>query len=403
MIINNRATGIETCGFNLLDVDAVLTGKSGITKGADGWTGSCNNLRTAIGDCWKNTINYQGRMCVYMKAHGEAGTSFRFQFNYTDGTISSIPPMSGTEYDGYGVSSEGKIVESISANYGSNKELTIEKVCISFSDSARDGEYEPYWKNVLNLLIPTLTGKKDGEGESVVVCPDGLRQAESARDECIVENGYITKIVRRIACVDLGNHNNVDKYTNASGKVSFWENITGIKKAETQASLGNILCSKYINVNSQYAYGEDSYDKCISVHTRHQRVYIADSDYASATAEEFKATLQGVMLNYELETPETFILDTPVYVGYRVDGLGMESVLPENGSTPTTAPIAYDVAYPFNAVDRLRYLGKNFIGVDSMEHILSAFQGAGIIGGYTLTYNAETDNYACNITPPNNE
>lgn len=402
-IINNKANGIETTGFNLLDEDSVLTGKPGITKVADGWSGRCNSFNTAFGDCWKNTINYQGQMCVYFKAHGESEGNFRFRFIYTDGTWTDMPSMSGERYDGYGVSVAGKKVESIIANYSTSKAITIERVCISFYDSARNGEYETFWKNVLNLLIPTLTGKKDGTGESVIVCPDGLRQAESARDECIVENGYITKIVRRIACVDLGNHNNVDKYTNASGKVSFWENITGIKKAETLLSLGNILCSKYRNAISHHAYGIEGADKCISVHTLYQRVYIADSDYASATAEEFKATLQGVMLNYELETPETFILDTPVYVGYRVDGLGMESVLPENGSTPTTAPIAYDVAYPFNAVDRLRNLGKNFIGVDSMEHILSAFQGAGIIGGYTLTYNSETDNYACTITPPNNE
>lgn len=309
-IINNKATGIETIGFNQWD---------------EQWELGTYNQTTGRKTTSEKAIRSKNRQRCLPDTQYYVKTPTRLIVCFYDAEqkyLSSVDNVTA------GFTSPMGACYFAFCTYNNDNVTTYNNdICINFSDSARNGEYQPYWKNVLNLLIPTLTGKKDGTGESVIVCPDGMRQAGSTRDEGVVENSYLTKIVRKI----------------------------GVREYQ-------------------------SYD---------------DSDSTVLT--------DGTDTNYPLETPETFILDTPVYVGYRVDGLGMESVLPENGSTPTTAPIAYDVAYPFNAVDRLRNLGKNFIGVDSMEHILSAFQGAGIIGGYTLTYNAETDNYACTITPPNNE
>lgn len=76
--------------------------------------------------------------------------------------------------------------------------------CINLSDSNKNGTYEPYKKSSLHLNISTLTGKLNGEGESVTICPEGLKSVGSVYDEGIVENGFMTKIVKRVGSVDLG-------------------------------------------------------------------------------------------------------------------------------------------------------------------------------------------------------
>ena len=45
-------------------------------------------------------------------------------------------------------------------------------ICINISDSSKNGTYEPYRENIASLPITTLTGKLNGQGESVTIFPD---------------------------------------------------------------------------------------------------------------------------------------------------------------------------------------------------------------------------------------
>lgn len=48
-----------------------------------------------------------------------------------------------------------------------------------------NGEYKPYEEHLLTLPITTMTGKLNGEGESVTIFPNGMRSAGSVHDELV--------------------------------------------------------------------------------------------------------------------------------------------------------------------------------------------------------------------------
>jgi hypothetical protein len=61
-----------------------------------------------------------------------------------------------------------------------------------------------------------------------------------------------------------------------------------------------------------------------------------------------------VSLNYELYTYETYILDNPIPVIYKIDNLGTEQVLPEgidSNGIPNTSPLKCDIQYGIDTTD----------------------------------------------------
>lgn len=80
----------------------------------------------------------------------------------------------------------------------------LDSACINLSHSGyRNGEYEPYEDYTLSFqdgnTISQLTGKLNGEGDSVVIFPDGLRSAGTAYDEIIYDEAMGKhKAIKRI-------------------------------------------------------------------------------------------------------------------------------------------------------------------------------------------------------------
>lgn len=251
-------------------------------------------------------------------------------------------------------------------------------ICINLSWSGyRNGEYEAYWDSTLALPITTVTS-----GGSAVFS-DGMKSAGSVYDELTS-----TKAVKRIAKLDLGTLN-----WSMINDMSYPNRFTITISA--MANNGNNIIPNYANkgvggYGSQIAE-DKSYDTAAGT-----TLQIHDSAYSDAAT--FKTAMSGVYLYYELATPVEYTLDSEVNLNYRVDDFGTETLLPQNNATPTTAPIVYDVRYAMNAVDTLRNLPKNYIGKDSMEHILNALVTAGVISAYTLSWNATNENYDCTIT-----
>ena len=260
-------------------------------------------------------------------------------------------------------------------------------ICINISGS-RDGEYEPYQKSELELNLATITGKLNGEGESVTIFPDGMRSAGTAYDSLIVdEDGWCRRAIKRVGGVDMG----------TLTWVYDTNNVFRVDNFRQAAWSANLLCVPY-SANSAGASGANLPDKGISItnSTAYKILRIKDTSYSDASA--FKSAMQGVLLYYELATPLEYVLDTPIQMTFQAKHGGVIRQLPENGSEPTTAPMRMSVTYALDAVSILTDLPENYISKESLQAMLSAMQSAGLFSAYTMTFNESTGKYEFTFT-----
>lgn len=235
---------------------------------------------------------------------------------------------------------EGEVIEIPSDNLytpATNGYLvaTGSDICINLSHSGyRDGEYEPYKESIVNLPIKKYF-------------PDGMKSAGEVRDEIVWDESIEKyKAIQRIGSVDMGTLD-WEKSNSVSGifGVHFGTNLDEIYKA-----LNNIICQDYLIVTAQEKLLNTNksiinswyYYRGLNVHD--------DEAWNSMTATEFKASLSGKYLYYELETPIETIIDDYDLIDYEVSDFGTEEIIADE---PTT-PIIADIQYGFNAVDEIR-------------------------------------------------
>lgn len=216
-------------------------------------------------------------------------------------------------------------------------------ICINISDANRNGEYEPHKETIVQLDLTTKTGKLNGEGSSVTVFPDGMRSAGTAYDEMVVENGYVTKIIKRIGSVDMGTLT----WSTSPDNGFTTTDTDEIPIHQMSATHQTLLCAKFVTIyaNSKgNIYGTGYY------------INVPEVSDTYADAATFKAAMSGVMLNYELATPETYLLDTPIPISFQAYKGGTMMQLPQNGSAPTTAPMVMLAQYPMDAAGAINYI-----------------------------------------------
>lgn len=354
-IINNEATGIKTAGFNLFNP---ATGKAVLP----------------------------GKYSDYAYEYEICGTFTSISFEDYAGNVTTPELHDGRFFN---VDAPGVLTV-----IGGNATDTL--VHLVWSGWRNYGEpdyaYEAYWENTLQLNLKTLTGKLNGQGESVVIFPEGMRSAGAAYDSLIVDSdGYARKAVKRIGSVDMGMLGWVPDEPNER---FYSATLANLIRRPTTWSGAWILTTKFDSANNVSA------DKTISVYSN-GRIYVKDTSYASTTA--LATALSGVPLYYELATYEEYTLDTPIFLGYPVDDFGTEAKLPVDTAALPTGPIRYRVTYPMNAVDPIRRLPTNYISKESMENMLTAMKTAGIIGDYTMTYNSTSGAYTFTVTAPSSE
>ena len=374
-LINNSATGIKTVGFNQWDEEW----ESGYLNAVGEPAMDLTKIRSA------NYIAVLPGSSYYIKTpstYGIRGYDAAKNFTVVIGAPNNIFTVpEGTYYVKFFIN---------------NLNTYNHDSCINFSDASKNGTYEPYEEHTLTLNLTTLTGKLNGEGSSVVIAPEGMAGQDGWEDLGIVENGYLTKILKKTPRieVDLGDLS-YTKYSVTEGTLFRSGTVTGIVKAATGTNVvPNLISSKYIAV-AQNVRAE----KTISRVPDNYTIDIIDSTYSTATS--FKTAVAGEKLIFELATPQVYVLDTPIPVAYLVNGNGTEAVIPQGvdaNGVPKTTPIVYDVRYALDAKGALTNLPKNFISKESMDNILTAFKTAGIISAYTLTYNTTTGKYDCTIT-----
>jgi hypothetical protein len=111
-----------------------------------------------------------------------------------------------------------------------------------------------------------------------------------------------------------------DTYASKGG---FQGNVTGRKISSA------ILCSKYPlgDTNFYWSKFDDLADKTINV-TNNSNIYIKDTDYTDIAT--FKAAMSGVMLYYELATPEVTDISDILSVDNYIEVEGGGSLTFEN-------------------------------------------------------------------------
>lgn len=225
-------------------------------------------------------------------------------------------------------------------------------ICINLSDATKNGTYEPYKEDILNLDVTKVYGKVSGEGSYMQCYPNGMLSAGDVHDTFTASEAVV-----KVGSVDLGTLNWTLKYsTNTKG----WSaTIPGGLKGFTKMSA---ICSSYV-YNKDIGYNGGDIDNNLYEKIAYKRgssyfsvLIINDSSYTDAAT--FKTAMNGVMLYYELETPITYtdliysedggVTGTPLKeLAYKVDKYSTEELLvPANvNGEPTSTAIVADIDY----------------------------------------------------------
>jgi len=151
-------------------------------------------------------------------------------------------------------------------------------ICVNIS-SSRNGEYEPYTSSTLSLPISTYF-------------PSGMKSAGNVYDE-LTESKAIT----RIGAVDLGTLNYINDNSGVYGRFYTTELSSLISKA-VDGNL-NIMCPCFVAVSTlDIIYNNASGMMFLSIQGN-----ISFTKNGYSTVQEFKNSLQGIYLYYELATP----------------------------------------------------------------------------------------------------
>ena len=281
-------------------------------------------------------------------------------------------------------------------------------IAINLSHSGiRDGEYEPYWTSTLNIDHSKIYGKLNGAGEMVQIAPNGFRGVGTNCDEVDVvrKEAYI-----RRAWVDMGTLNY--GYNSGSTYPYFSAQVPGMAIL-ANGNANTIISGKLASISAVTNiswFSTHDYNKMMCMIGGEDRIMLQDTAYSDAAA--FKTAMSGVMLDYQLATPlhytdlmysedggQTFV---EIPAGYRVDDYGTERRLPDGlvDGAPASTPLVAEIAYAMNAVDPLRNLPRNYLSKQSTVNLLAAMQSAGIIAGYTMTYDEDNAEYDFIITAP---
>lgn len=230
-----------------------------------------------------------------------------------------------------------KIVCLYSATY-------LNDICINIAwdeYSSMNGTYAPYKPFVRDL---SWISKYFTEGK--------MRRAGSVSDE-IRFNSTTQKweAVRRVGVVDLGTLNWDAMNSGTSG---VWVMMASFNLHATANNIiSNITTERYIPASADNVYILST-DKTIAGAYNSYGNYISvyDSDYTtSADVADFKASLQGVMLNYELVEPIVTEIEEIPSLDFDVADYGTEELIVADGVK--SAPFLGNIIYTPNALKTL--------------------------------------------------
>jgi hypothetical protein len=185
-------------------------------------------------------------------------------------------------------------------------------ICINKSDAAINGKYYPYVRHT--LPIPEAVQALDGYGEGV---------NESVYNYIDYEK---KQFVKRVGKVDMGTLT----WAISNGILYNSTMFSNIAKTNS-GEIANILCAEYQTITT-IEMDTKTIDKSISYYVytsgKGGTLKVYDSDYTAP--ETFKAAMSGVMLYYELATPEVTDISDILSVDNYIEVEGGGSLTFEN-------------------------------------------------------------------------
>ena len=319
-IIPMRTEAIKTVGFNAWDEQwevGALSGNDGTLVDNSGAIRSSGFIQVVAGSVYNIQCPTQVILCAYDDKYQY------IEWLLWGGNTSQFTIPHNCKYIKF--CTYGNI-------YGNTYNHDI---CVNLSHTGiENGKYKPYTPFTRELPII----KK--------YFPNGMRSAGTAFDSIEWDSTKQKWVaVQRIGEVDLGSLK--------------WSYGYGIFTGEgTNAAPGlNVLCTRY-------ASGYN--DKNIRAHSEWDGyIFVYDSSYSDPAT--FKASVQGVMLYYELAEPIVTEIESIPELDYLVWDFGTEEAL----SSVPSAPFSADIIYQFNAVDRIR---ENTLRVQQLENIIAQMQ-----------------------------
>lgn len=209
-------------------------------------------------------------------------------------------------------------------------------ICVQLVHSGVcNGEHHDYERNV--RLLPDIA----------TYFPDGMHGIGGVFDEINEE-----RAIKRLGVVDLGTLTWSAQTTNTSGVYRWQASGISAYPTATTSSTPNIRCAKYITGSNDDTYAKKD---SITISTAGS-IRIFDSNYQNtADKDAFVASLQGVILVYELAEPIVTPITEPLQLDYKVADFGTEKMLSDLPSSPFRA----DIVYQFNAEGRIRDNSRN--------------------------------------------
>lgn len=338
MLLSVNMKGIETVGFNLWDEEW----ESGTIRGAEGTNvADANKVRS------KNYIRVIPNQTYHMKMPNTASV---FMYDADKNYIKQGPSWNiNSNY----VIPDG--IHFIRFTFGSSStpvtKIDEGTICINLVWSGyRNGEYEEHW----SAERPIDTSR---------FFPTGLKKVGDKADALYADH-YDTVI----GAVDLGTL--TWNLQIGSTQNYFRSNTYDWLVAGVNNVVADVKCAKY-----EAAAPNNIADKTINVSTKNRLVIRDDSFNDDVSA--FAASLNGVILYYELATPTTTKIDPPLNLSYKVSDFGTERIMvDETADAPQSAPVPMDVEYGINATDTVRRLPTQYISHESFQQFVAALQSA---------------------------
>ena len=326
-----RATGIEAIGANAFDKDSVVGG----LINADG-TVTSNDIYSVAKI---EVVPYE--KYTLTNVANAANTTYTYALYDSEDRFISVGEIKNSVTKPVSVS--GDVTMPLTARYMRVVVHNdyLDSCCVNLKHSGTlTAEEATYFKEV--RMLPDIAK----------YFPDGMHGIGGVFDEINEEN-----VIKRFGVVDLGT---LSWYsTTASNGTRRWQtlSLTSLIKGAPASKFANMRCVKYDTVSADNTWFNVNGISAVNSTTPPGIVNIYDSDIDAATTPvaDFVASLQGVLLCYELAEPIVTPITDPLQLDYKVADFGTEKMLSDLPSSPFRA----DIVYQFNAEGRIRDNSRN--------------------------------------------
>ncbi len=343
-----RATGIETIGANAFNKHSVMGG----LINADGTVTSNDIYSVAKIEVVPNEVY------TLTNVANAANTTYTYALYDSEDRFISVGEIKNSATKPISVS--GDVTIPMNAQYirvvVHNDYL--DSCCVNLKHSGTlTTEEATYFKEV--RMLPDIA----------TYFPDGMHGIGGVFDEINEE-----RAVKRFGVVDLGTLNWGAVGTQGNVDIRFYSTgLQAIAKGTKSPSVtGNIVNTRYGSLSADGTYLRN---KGISIDTRgNLHIYDPYMNTADDLA-DMVASLQGVLLYYELAEPIVTPITAPLQLDYKVADFGTEKMLHDLPSSPFRA----DIVYQFNAEGRIRDNARNIERLEehtkdmaTMEDVINA-------------------------------